>query len=401
MIVLGASPAGLWAALRAHAAAPSLPITIYDSRENPFEGWDQRSPVLALNAYEADAFTSQLLHGAQEFQGPFYQFLAGELAEWFAARGVPLRESSDERLCWPDDAPPLAEVLRQALDDAGIALKTGVRVEHCDPGREGHRFWLTLREQGVIECKHLVIAPGEMLSSEARRWASDLSLPWEDLQPARFGWQTLDERLRGLHGVQVPRVGITLPGFDLATVGALDFTPWGISGPAVLEASARAAHGLQKVRYRFIAEIDWLCPDSGPPPRLEDWQRQHPQRRLAAKPLGDLPPKLWCRLWQGLDIDAEHTTWGDLRKPQLAAATRLLRHCEVEVTRKRLDYTEIATCGGLPLNALDCRQMVARQTPGLYWVGHSLACEPLPGGAAMHLEWLTGALAAQAIAEVP
>src|SRR5690606_11582836 len=90
-------------------------------------------------------------------------------------------------------------------------------------------------------------APGR-LRGGARRPPVPSSLPFEAEDP----------RLSGLAGVAVNEGGVRREGSREVHAGPLLVTHWGLSGPAVLKASAWGARLLHDNQYRLGLIVDWL-----------------------------------------------------------------------------------------------------------------------------------------------
>src|SRR5690606_12166779 len=157
-----------------------------------------------------------------------------------------------------------------------------------------------------------------------------------------FTFQVSDSRLEGLAGVSVPVASIKLDGSKEAHEGPLLITHWGLSGPAVLRASAWGATLLHAASYRHGFTVKYR-PDLSEHeasyrhgftvkyrPDLSEQEvdaalrdaKESGARRLV---LTSGPFALPQRLWRALALAAgavEGTRWADASNALLAALTR-------------------------------------------------------------------------------
>ncbi|MGF1453276.1 MAG: aminoacetone oxidase family FAD-binding enzyme [Opitutales bacterium] len=395
--VIGAGPAGLYAALTAGECNPAAEVIILDDSGDPWSRLRKMEGLVGVDCFDAETFTEAFLNGGRELLGPFYQWTPDDQVEWLAKRGLAV-EGSEGGPLRAEDPGAVAQVLQGELDREEILLKAGERVIHADASSEGNRFWLTLADNSTVEADALIIATGGMLNGGAPRLIEELGHTVRPPVPAMFHLQTADERFRGLAGVTIPHTAWRIPGIDGAeAVGPTEFQPWGFGGTAVLALGARAADRLAKVRYRFVAEVNWLAALNQPGKALAEQARRYPRQRLGSEPFGGLPERLWAQLIQGAGASLDDA-WGGLEKSIWGKLQQALTRCPVEVHRKRLYHGESAVSGGVALGEVHLKTMGSRRVDGLFFAGQVLDYHALPGGFNLHAEWLTGRTAGRSAA---
>src|SRR5690606_38756477 len=122
------------------------------------------------------------------------------------------------------------------------------------------RFAVQLRGGATLHADRVLLATGG--APAGYRWAQALGHTIEPPVPSLFTIKVDDARLRGLAGVAVPVASVRLEGAKEAHDGPVLVTHWGLSGPAVLRASAWGARLLNEHGYRLGLTIDWR-PDLG------------------------------------------------------------------------------------------------------------------------------------------
>src|SRR5690606_34987170 len=116
-----------------------------------------------------------------------------------------------------------------------IRTRTAVTgVSSQDPG-----FTVQLKDGSELAADRVLLATGGAPASY--RWVEALGHAVEPPVPSLFTFNIDDPRLADLAGVSVPHARVQLDGAKESHEGPLLVTHWGLSGPAVLKASAWGA----------------------------------------------------------------------------------------------------------------------------------------------------------------
>ncbi len=399
VVVVGSGPAGLFAGITVKELNPATQVVILEGEGDPWARIDALGGLLGVDCYEAEVFAEACLRGGEALLGPFYQWTPDDHRAWLTQRGLAeiVEDGSAVRTA---DARALGHLLRRELGTLGVSLKSGDRVVHCDVAAAGHRFWLTLADGSTLVAEAVILAHGGALRGAARRLIESLGHEVRDPVPAFFHLQSADERFRGLNGLKVPQTRWRVPGFPGEGLGETELLPWGFGGAAVLSLSSQEADHLAKVRYRFVAEVNWLAAEPHPGRLLAEHARLRPRQRVLAEPIAELPPPLWGRLVKGVGL-SEVSTWGELNRETASRLEQALTRCRIEIQRKRLFRGETAVSGGIALGSIHPKTMTSRHAPGLAFAGQVLDYHARPGGWNLHAEWLTARIAAKAVAFAP
>ena len=399
MVVVGGGAAGFFGAITCKELNRRARVTILEGAGAPLSKvrisgggrcnvtHDQPDPALLVRNYP---------RGARALRGPFTKFGPRQTIEWFESRGVPLKTEADGRM-FPttDDSATIIDCLVGAARNAGVELRTRapvVDVRRADPG-----FVVALRDGEELVADRVLLATGG--APAGYRWAAALGHAVEPPVPSLFTFNIEDPRIDDLAGVSVPLARVRLYGTKEWHEGPLLVTHWGLSGPAVLRASAWGARPLHDSGYHLGLTVNWL-PGLG-----EDQVREHLQRAkgedarksvLASGPFG-LPQ----RLWRSLAAHAgarENTRWADASKALLAALVREVHAGDYRITGKGVFKEEFVTCGGVSLKEVDFGTMESRVQPGLFLAGEILDVDGITGGFNFQSAWTTGWLAGRAMA---
>ena len=402
VIVVGGGAAGFFGAITCKELNPRARVTILEGAGAPLAKvrisgggrcnvtHDQPDPALLIRNYP---------RGARALRGPFTKFGPRQTVDWFEPRGVPLKTEADGRM-FPttDDSATVIGCLVGAARASGVELRTRApvvdvrRAEGADQG-----FVVALRDGEELQADRVLLATGG--APAGYRWAEALGHKVEPPVPSLFTFNIADPRLTELAGVSVPVARVKLDGTKEWHEGPLLVTHWGLSGPAVLRASAWGARPLHASGYHLGLTVNWL-PDLG-----EDEVRQHLQRAkeedarksvLASGPFG-LPQ----RLWRSLALHAgarEDTRWADASKALLAALAREVQAGAYQISGKGVFKEEFVTCGGVNLKEVNFGTMESRVQPGLHLAGEILDVDGITGGFNFQSAWTTGWLAGLAMA---
>jgi len=399
VVIVGGGAAGFFAAIACKEADPAAGVTVLEAGASVLSKvrvsgggrcnvtHDQPDPALLIRGYP---------RGGRALRGPFTRFGPRETVGWFARRGVTLKTEPDGRM-FPttDDSGTVIACLTGAAALAGVEVRTKAAVDAVEP--DGGRFVVRLKAGEALQADRVLLATGG--APVGYRIAAALGHAIEPPVPSLFTFEVDDPRLSGLAGVSVPNARVRLDGAKEHHEGPLLVTHWGLSGPAVLRASAWGARLLHDAGYQLGFTVDWR-PDLREDEVRVALQRakQEDARRkvLAHGPFG-LPQRLWRSLAAAAGA-GEETRWADASKALLNALATEVHAGRYRVVGKGVFKEEFVTCGGVRLKEVDFATMESRVRPGLHFAGEVLDIDGVTGGFNFQAAWTTGWLAGRAMA---
>src|SRR5690606_10601653 len=259
-------------------------------------------------------------------------------------------------------------------------------------------FTVRLKDGSSLNADRVLLATGG--APAGYRMAASLGHTVDPPVPSLFTFEVADSRLQGLAGVSVPVARIKLDGAKEAHGGPLLVTHWGLSGPAVLRASAWGARLLHGSGYRHGFTLDYR-PDLSEQDvnaALRGARESSPRRAVVTSGPLDLPQRLWRSLSTAAGA-VEGTRWADASNALLAALTREVHAGRYQMTGKGVFKEEFVTCGGVSLREVDFKTMQSRVRPGLFLAGEVLDVDGVTGGFNFQAAWTTGWLAGRAMAD--
>ncbi|HHN74389.1 MAG TPA: aminoacetone oxidase family FAD-binding enzyme, partial [Acidobacteria bacterium] len=363
LAVVGASAAGLWAALAAARAEAGLRIVALDGARH------LGAKILVSGGGRCNLGHRQV--SERDYRGStppairqvLRRFPVSATLDRFRELGLDLHEEPPGKL-YPatERARSVLEALVGGLRRAGVELRHPFRVERLEGGTSG---FLLAGPQGLLTARRVILATGGRAlpksGSDGRGYALARAMGHETtaaIHPALVPL-LLEEgcRLRTIPGTAAEarvRVLGAGRGKPPRTRGAVLCTHFGISGPAVLDIS----------RHYLAAEA------SGQAPQLEiDWWpagRDELERRLLERHGtvgGTLRERLPARLAQVLAADAAVEPGLPLHRLDRSARRRLLAVVTegiVPVTGHRGWHKAETTAGGIPLAQLRLETLESR-----------------------------------------
>jgi predicted Rossmann fold flavoprotein len=196
----------------------------------------------------------------------------------------------------------------------------------------------------------------------------------------------------------VQQAEVKIAGTKLSEIGPVLITHWGLSGPAVIKLSAWAAEYLYEKNYSFTALINWTgtVTEEGIRKDLQDTNINHGRQKIINNPLYKIPSRLWARLCELAEIDANRT-WAELPRKNLNRLVEFIIRCPFEIKGKTTFKEEFVTCGGVDLKSINLETMESKLVKGIYFAGEVLNIDGETGGFNFQSAWTTAYVAAQGI----
>ena len=298
---------------------------------------------------------------------------------------------------WSDQANSVVDVLRFALDRRNIQLRTGTEIVSVKKTAEGFR----LKDQNgqSYEADRLIVSCGGAAGTKLGGGLSGYQLlrslghHCTRLFPSLVQLKTDPALVRGLKGVRASaelRLTLNDALLDKAQ-GEVQFTEYGVSGPAVFELSrsAAAAEGC-------VLHLDLL-----PGCRAEELLSSLCIRisrfpSLLAEDLltGILHNRLGRMLVRAAEIGL-NTPLTSLNWEQLNRVVELCGELALPVTGTMGMEGAQVTAGGIVTREFDPATLQSRIVPGLYATGEVLDVDGDCGGFNLQWAWSSGLLAGQ------
>jgi len=398
--IIGAGAAGCFAAANM-PTHPGLGVTVYEKTGKALQkvkvsGGGRCNTTHQL--FDIPGLVSRYPRGSRFLRKTFYSFGPEDTIRWFASRGVTLKAEEDGRM-FPvtDDSQTIIDCIWQEMMRKKVAVRYHKSVREIQ--REAGGFTLLFADGSTAPADKVLVACGGYPKPEQFQWLKALGHDFTDPVPSLFTFNLPGHPLNELMGLSVPDAVVRVAGTKIAERGPVLITHWGLSGPAVLRASAWGARELAALNYRFRVLVNWLGETRDEELRGIFEQQRSTQGKsfIFQKNPFQLPRRLWEYFLKEAGA-GETTRWGDLSAAVRNKLQELLLRSQYEVTGKTTFKEEFVTCGGISLASINPDTMESRSVPGLYFAGEIMDVDGITGGFNFQHAWTSGWLAAKAIA---
>ncbi|MEW9919062.1 NAD(P)/FAD-dependent oxidoreductase [Marimonas sp. MJW-29] len=385
-VIIGAGAAGMMCAAHVggkvlivdHAKAPGEKIRISGGGRCNF-----------TNLYCApESFLSQNPHFAKSALARYTQYDFIDLVD---RHGITWHEKTLGQLFCDTSAKDIIAMLTGLMREAGVDVRLQSSIS--DITRHDSHFSFTLHhadKEAEITTRHLVVATGgkSIPKMGATGFAYDVArqfgLPVTETRPALVPFTFAERRFAEISGVSTPaRVTAGGTSFD----EALLFTHRGLSGPAVLQASSYWREG-EPITVNLTPDGDLL-------EKLRSQRQTSGRRNITTELSHHLPARLVDHLSTQMDLSGNLADWSDTRLNDLVAA---LAHWHLTPSGTEGYRTAEVTLGGVDTDALSSTSMMAKDVPGLYFIGEAVGVTGWLGGYNFQWAWSSAMACARAIA---
>ena len=401
IIVVGGGAAGFFAAVNAARLAPSSKVVILEKSGKVLSkvrvSGGGRCNV-THSCFDNRELVKFYPRGGKELRGAFSRFSVQQTMEWFEERGVELKTEEDGRI-FPvtDNSETIAQCLLQESGKYHVEILLHADVKKIK--KEKNIFELTVNDGKKISCNKLLIAAGGFSKSEGYEFIRSAGHTIVPPVPSLFTFNMPGNPVKELMGVSVQNAEVKIRNSSIEAEGPLLVTHWGMSGPAVLKASAWGARNLAERNYKFSSNINWL-PGKNADHIFEELKKAKSHfntQFVSGNNPFHIPKRLWIFLLAKTKIPNEKR-WSDLSHKELRNFSEQLVNDVYEVNGKTTFKEEFVTCGGVSLEEVNFKNMESKIVEGLFFAGEVLDIDGVTGGFNFQAAWTTGWLAANGTA---
>lgn len=335
--------------------------------------------------------------GKQFLRKTLHVFGPEHTISWFQQRGVRLKAESDGRM-FPDtdSSQTIIDCIWQEMMKQKVQVRYHKSVVALSKAEE--KFVIHFADQSSFIADRVLIACGGFPKPEQYQWLKNLGHKIELPVPSLFTFNLSGHPITELMGVAVSPVTVKIPGTKIVEQGPVLITHWGLSGPAVLRASAWGARELHDRQYNFQVVVNWLkdVTEANVRDHFQELRKTHGAQPVGGKNPFGLPRRLWEFLVVQSGIN-HNVRWGELpAKQQQYFLQHLVRH-SFQVTGKTTFKEEFVTCGGISLSGIDAKTMQSKSVEGLYFAGEILDVDGITGGFNFQHAWSSAYIAARSL----
>jgi predicted Rossmann fold flavoprotein len=407
IIVVGAGPAGMIAAIRAGQLRQD--VTLIEKNPGPGEKLllSGKGRCNLTNSCDLNSFLERFSKNGQFLRDAFKKFFNQDLMDFFEKRGLKLNIERQQRV-FPetDRSNSVLSVLKKELGRVNVksicnsALKDLIIRDNKIKG-------LLLTNARTISADRVILATGGISYSftgstgEGLQIAGRLGHSIVPLRPGLVGLETKQKYPKILKGLTLKNIRLKFSDGErqiISEMGELLFTDSGISGPLVLSLSGRIIDWLNEGKHVYV-EIDLKPALSSEQlnARLLREIKLNPQKSVKNMLRSLLPASL-------INIFLEITKINPYKKanlisrPERENLVSLFKALRLDISRGRPIEEAMVTRGGISLKDINPRTMESRRIKGLYFAGEMIDVDADTGGFNLQAAFSTGYLAGESAA---
>ena len=333
-------------------------------------------------------------HGDQDFAAvALRRFDAARCREWFGSLGL-MTVAEDSGRVYPlsDAAGSVLDVLRFALEERGAEILCASEVRYA--AYTGRGFVLHAAD-GEYRADRLIVACGGAAGSklgggmDGYRLLAAFGHESTELSPALVQLKTDNTWTRSLKGVRCQGLARLLQGTDCLAEsrGEIQFTDYGLSGPAIFDLSRAAAlsHPGAVVCLDLLPELELGDIVHYLQNKISDFPNLKAENLLT----GALHNSLARTLARRAGLNLESRLWA-LPEGSAEAVARLVKDYSLPLIGTLGFDSAQVTAGGVKTGGFDPVTMESRCVPGLYACGEVLDVDGDCGGFNLQWAWASG-----------
>lgn len=322
------------------------------------------------------------------------KFTPEQTISWFRSLGLyTVTEVSGKVYPYSDQANSVVDVLRLALQERNIQLITGFEVEKVKA--DNNKFTVSNGDESIC-CDKLIIACGGVAGTKLGGNMSGYKLLAKlghkscRLRPAlvqlKSGWNGV-VALKGVRANCHVRIYRDKELFN-QSIGELQFTDYGISGPVVFEISRDVCSDASP----WSAILDFL-PEITESSLVDELKRRKNTNLLAEELFtGIIHNRLGRVLAKSVGINLNQSI-SSLTDENIMDAAKAVKCFELTLRDTMgMDCAQV-TAGGVLTDQFNCETMESKLVPGLYACGEVLDIDGDCGGFNLQWAWSSGRLA--------
>lgn len=365
------------------------------------------------NILNAEPDTRALLahygEAAKFLYSPFAQFGMQATWDWFTAAGLPLTVEAGKR-AFPvsEKASDVVALFVSLLEQHKVTVLTNAAVTKIVGAAPAVTSVVTTK--GIFSGHTYILATGGLSHPETGStgdgltWLTELGHTVHRPNPSLVPLLVRDAWVHTLAGTSLERVKMTFAPVasssnarPFSCIGKVLFTHFGVSGPAVLNASKDVQTLLREGEVSLTLDLFPGIDDAILKDMLGTVFATHQNKALKNVMKYLVPPGLATAVASLLPIYLGDKKVHSVTREERLLLTALLRALPATVTGTKGNDWAIVSDGGLDLKEVDMKTMGSKHYANLFITGDVLHISRPSGGYSLQLCWTTGFVAGSAV----
>lgn len=389
ILVIGAGPAGMMAAIR--AAENGAAVTLLEKMKRPGRKMmiTGKGRCNITNAADVPEIIRNI-HGNGAFlNSSMRAFDNQDVMEFFRQQGVPVKVERGNRV-FPvsDKAQDVVDAMVHRLHELDVRIELEMPVADILL-QEGRVAGVRTKSGAHYKADAVILAvggasyPGTGSTGDGYEMAKKLGHTVVLLRPSLVPLETEEEWVKDVQGLSLRNVRATLlaGGEKVQEMfGEMMFTHFGVTGPIILSMSRRAAKCLDEGKF---VELELNLKPALTPEKLDariqrDFE-QHIRKSLKNGLLDLLPHKLIEPVLDCAYLDPEKPVH-QVTAEERHRLAETLQHLTLTIAKTRPLAEAIVTAGGVSVREINPKTMESKLVPGLYFAGEVVDVDAYTGG---------------------
>ena len=397
ILVIGAGPAGMMAAIR--AAENGAEVTLLEKMKRPGRKMmiTGKGRCNITNAADVPEIIRNI-HGNGAFlNSSMRAFDNRDVMDFFVERGVPVKvergvpvkvERGNRVFPVSDKAQDVVDAMVHRLHELGVRIELEMPVTDILL-QEGHVAGVRTKSGAHYKADAVILAvggasyPGTGSTGDGYAMAKKLGHTIVPLQPSLVPLETEEDWVKDVQGLSLRNVRATLladGGKVQEMFGEMMFTHFGVTGPIILSMSRQAAKCLADGKF---VELELNLKPALTPEKLDarvqrDFE-QYIRKSLKNGLMDLLPHKLIEPVLDCAYLDPEKPV-NQVTAEERHRLVETLQHLTLTITKTRPLAEAIVTAGGVSVREINPKTMESKLVPGLYFAGEVVDVDAYTGG---------------------
>ncbi|NGX34261.1 MAG: Ferredoxin--NADP reductase [Candidatus Anoxychlamydiales bacterium] len=396
LIVIGAGPAGVFAAIIAKEKNANIKVLVIEKSQKLLHkillSGGGRCNV-TNSSFNPKNLVKNYPRGQKELIAPFHKFGPIDIIKWFEDRNIKLKKEEDGRIFpMSNSASTIADCLLLRAKVLNIEI---VKRQDIEKVYQDIDAFKVITKDEIYTSKKLAITTGS--SAKGFELAKDLGHSIQRPIPSLFGFNISKFPLKNLSGVAF-KTKLKIKESNFTQKGDILITHFGFSGPAILTLSSIAARYLYDKNYQAELIVNWISnlTQIEVYTKLLDLKKRDFQKILFSENLFHLPKKLWINFLESFNEKFKKKL-KDIPNKDLLILSNKLSSDIYSINGTTTNKKEFVTCGGITLKEVDFKTMESKICKNLFFAGEILDIDGITGGFNFQNVWTTAYLLGQSI----
>ncbi|MGL5257170.1 MAG: NAD(P)/FAD-dependent oxidoreductase [Proteocatella sp.] len=404
ILVVGAGPSGMMAAIEAKNNRPDLKIGIIDKnssmgRKLLITGGGRCN---ITNNQDIDDFFKYVVRNPKFLYSAFSSFSNRDLIDFFEINGLKVKCEGNKIYPIGDDAKGVLGVLENKLRELAVEFipNSTVAALKITESSAGELILINTEEGETLSAKRIIIATGGASykatgsDGEMFKLLEGMGIEIKTIMPTLVKLNSNQEFIIKSQGISLNNTKFTITSKNkkIAEVeGSLVFTHNGISGPSAINSSSYITDKSLsdiKVFIDFIPEITESA--------IKEAIREKDKKNLDTK-LSKFLPKEFIKNVLSFELKMEPSITENqiqnMKKEEIQKIVNAFKCAELKLTGYGGLNESIVTRGGIAIKEINPKMLNLKKFPNIYVSGEMIDVDAFTGGFNLQIAFSTGYLA--------